>query len=319
MLNAIFNIIKGAVLGLAMIIPGVSGGTMAVIFGIYERLIRALHGFSPSTLKEAAGLPWGRERKTRLGGLWNEHDLGFLAQLFGGALLSILACSHLIEYLIKDHPNPTNGFFFGLVGASIIFPLRLMERKSMVELACGVAAMALTIGISIYAAGLAQEHAPQEAAMPHSLFNCARLAICGCVASSAMLLPGISGSFLLLLLGVYHEVLGIINQRDYLLLVVFAASCAIGLVLFARLINLLLSRYRSSTMAFLAGLMAGSLWNLWPFRETGARGPAWPAEGDSTAGVTILTFLAGAAIVGGLAFYGRRAKPNGGEKQTAEV
>ena len=315
MLNAIFNIIKGAVLGLAMIIPGVSGGTMAVIFGIYERLIRALHGFSPSTLKEAAGLPWGRERKTRLGGLWNGHDLGFLAQLFGGALLSILACSHLIEYLIEDHPNPTNGFFFGLVGASIIFPLRLMERKSMVELACGVAAMALTI----YAAGFAQEHAPQEAAMPHSLFNCARLAICGCVASSAMLLPGISGAFLLLLLGVYREVLGIIYQRDYLLLVVFAAGCAIGLVLFARLINLLLRRCRSSTMAFLAGLMAGSLWNLWPFKETGTRGPAWPAEGDSTAGVTILTFLAGAAIVGGLAFYGRRAKPNGGEKQTAEV
>jgi len=315
LLNAIFNIIKGAVLGLAMIIPGVSGGTMAVIFGIYERLIRALHGFSPSTLKEAAGLPWGRERKTRLGALWNGHDLGFLAQLFGGALLSILACSHLIGYLIKDHPNPTNGFFFGLVGASIIFPLRLMERKSMVELACGVAAMALTI----YAAGFAQEHAPQEAAMPHSLLNCARLAICGCVASSAMLLPGISGAFLLLLLGVYREVLGIIYQRDYLLLVVFAAGCAIGLVLFARLINLLLRRCRSSTMAFLAGLMAGSLWNLWPFKETGTRGPAWPAEGDSTAGVTILTFLAGAAIVGGLAFYSRRPKDNGGEKQTAEV
>ena len=319
MLNAIFNIIKGAVLGLAMIIPGVSGGTMAVIFGIYERLIKALHSFSPSSLREAAGLPWGAERKTRLGALWNRHDLGFLAQLFGGALLSILACSHLIEHLIKNHPNPTNGFFFGLVGASIIFPLRLMERKSMVELACGIAATALTIGISIYAAGFAQEPPPQEAAMPHGLFNYARLAICGCVASSAMLLPGISGSFILLLLGVYHDVLGIINQRDYLLLVVFAASCTIGLVLFARLINLLLSRYRSSTMAFLAGLMAGSLWNLWPFRETGSSGPAWPAEGDNTAGVTLLTFLAGAAIVGGLAFYSRRPKGNGGEKQTAEV
>ena len=72
-------------------------------------------------------------------------------------------------------------------------------------------------------------------------------------------------------------------------------------------------------MAFLGGLMAGSLWNLWPFRETGASGPAWPAEGDSTAGVTLLAFLAGAAIVGGLAFYGRSPKRNGGEKQTTEV
>ena len=319
MLNAIFNIIKGAVLGLAMIIPGVSGGTMAVIFGIYERLIKALHSFSLSTLKEAAGLPWGQERKARLGTLWNGHDLGFLAQLFSGAFLSILACSQLIEYLITDHPNPTNGFFFGLVGASIIFPVRLMERKSMVELACGVSAAALTICISIYAAGFTQEQAPQEAALHHSLFNYVRLAVCGCAASSAMLLPGISGSFLLLLLGVYHEVLGIINQRDYLLLVIFTASCAIGLVLFARLIDLLLRRYRSPTMAFLGGLMAGSLWNLWPFRETGSSGPAWPAEGDSTAEVTLLAFLAGSAIVGGLAFYGRSPKRNDSEKQTAEV
>ena len=309
MLIAISNLLKGAVLGIAMVIPGVSGGTMALVLGIYERLIRALHGFSISTLKEMLRLPCSKDRKTRFTALWAGHDLGFLAQLLGGALLSILACSRLIEYFLESHPNPTNGFFFGLVGASIIFPLRLMERKSIVELACALGAMALTIALATAATG--QDQVPGDADASHSLSNCGRFAICGIVASSAMLLPGVSGSFLLLLLGIYHQLIGIINSWDYLLIAVFAAGCLVGLVLFARLINFLLERFHSPTMAFLGGLMAGSLWNLWPFRSPGSNEPAWPGENDSATGMSLLAFLVAAAIIATLALYGRNAGSRG--------
>ncbi|MEC7922464.1 MAG: DUF368 domain-containing protein, partial [Planctomycetota bacterium] len=118
----ISNILKGAVLGLAMIIPGVSGGTMALVLGIYERLIRAIRGFSFSTLREASGVLSGPEKKSRAAALWGRHDMSFLGVLLAGALLSVFAFSHLIEDLLSTYPKPTHGFFFGLVGASIIFP-----------------------------------------------------------------------------------------------------------------------------------------------------------------------------------------------------
>ena len=307
MLTMISTILKGAVLGLAMIIPGVSGGTMALVLGIYERLIRALRGFSLSTLRSASGLLCGPGKKSKAATLWSSHDMSFLAVLLVGALLSIFAFSHLVEDLLSTHPKPTYGFFFGLVAASIIFPFRLAERKSMVELCCAIGAIALTIALTTSRTDTLQDLEGD----PYSLANCARFAICGLLASSAMLLPGISGSFILLLLGIYQEVLTILNNRDYLLLSIFTAGCLLGLALFARVIHFLLNRYHSPTMAFLGGLMAGSLWELWPFRDPGSGHPAWPGDEGDSAGISLLACLAAVAIIAALACYDRNSRGTG--------
>jgi len=319
--KVISNLLKGAILGPAMVIPGVSGGTMALILGIYDRLIKALHGFSLGTLKDILAL--------RLDTLWQKHDLKFLLTLLAGATFSVFPCMLLIDYLFTRHPQPTQGFFFGLVGASIIFPLRLMKRKASIELLCALAAIAITIPLGINRdRHLAEEQADKTAvvapaenasndkvpAPDHTPGNCIRFALSGAIASAAMLLPGISGSFLLLLLGIYQEVLVFINPLapgfDPLLGIIFIASCIAGLVLFARLINFLLVRCHSPTMAFLGGLMIGSLWNLWPFRSPGSSSPAWPAGFDNATAMCLLTFVAGASIITALAFYNRKANNN---------
>lgn len=312
MLTMISTILKGAVLGLAMIIPGVSGGTMALVLGIYERLIRSLRGFSLSTLRSASGLLCGPEKKSRAATLWSSHDMSFLAVLLVGALLSIFAFSHLIEDLLSTHPKPTYGFFFGLVAASIIFPFRLAERKSMVELCCAVLAIGLAIALSTSRIDPSQSLEID----PYSLANCARFAVCGILASSAMLLPGISGSFILLLLGIYYDVLSIVNNRDYLLLSIFIGGCLLGLAIFSRLIHFLLNRYHSPTMAFLGGLMAGSLWKFWPFKDPVSGSPSWPGAGEDTAGISLLASLAAVAIIAAFACYDRKAKAKGTADQS---
>ncbi|MEE3182035.1 MAG: DUF368 domain-containing protein, partial [Planctomycetota bacterium] len=212
-------------------------------------------------------------------------------------------------------PKPTHGFFFGLVGASIIFPFRLAERKSVVEFCCAIGAIALTIALTTSRTDTGQDLEPGKID-PYSLANCARFAICGILASSAMLLPGISGSFILLLLGIYGDVLTILNNRDYLLLSIFTAGCLLGLALFARVIHFLLNRYHSPTMAFLGGLMAGSLWKLWPFKNPSSEYPTWPGEGEDSAGTCLLACLAAVAIIAALACYDRNAKAKGAADQS---
>ena len=327
MLKMISSLLKGAVLGPAMVIPGVSGGTMALILGIYDRLIKALHSFSFGTLRDALGLFSGAGRKERFQALLDRHDIKFLLTLLAGAVLAIFPSMLLIEYLFNNYSQPAHGFFLGLVGVSIIFPLRLMERKSAVELLCALAAIALAISIGINKDRIDEEKGKSNPivtaadvetgkdATPgagHSIGNCARFAFSGALASSAMLLPGISGSFLLVLLGVFHEVLNSCNPFspgfDPLLAAIFIAGCICGLVLFARLINFLLERWNSPTMAFLGGLMAGSLWTLWPFRNPVSKDPAWPGEGDGTVVMTLLCILTGGLLIATLARYDRSAK-----------
>ena len=334
LLKAISNLIKGAVLSPALVIPGVSGGTMALILGIYGRLISALHSFSLSTLKETLGLLGGADRKARLKTLWDRHDMKFLLTLLAGAVISVFPCMLLINYLFEDHRQATQSFFLGLVALSIIFPLRLMERKSAIELLCALGAITIVVSLGINQDRLKAEkenagpavtataESPGFESAPapdHTIGNCVRYALSGVVASSAMLLPGISGSFLLLLLGIYQDVVAFLNPLspdfDLLLTAIFLAGCVIGLVLFARLINFLLERCHSPTMAFLGGLMMGSLWTLWPFRSAESYRPGWPGEEDSAMGMSLIAFLAGAAIIAAFARYGRDPKSTEGRSR----
>jgi len=326
--NCVTLILKGMVIGIANIIPGVSGGTMALLLGIYDRLIRAIGRFSPRTLTDL----W-RTWKGRRGGSssWRrfceEYDLGFLLFLAVGAGAAIVTMSRLLKYLLMAHHDPTFGLFFGLVAASVLVPCSLMKRKSWPELLTAVVAVGLTIGLSELKSpeerfeaeqekiSLQENAAEQEDASGGqglSVREFGSLFLVGAVAISAMILPGVSGSFVLLLFGVYLDILSAIIHLDVRVLGAFGLGCAVGIILFARLLNFLLERYYSPTMAFLAGLMVGSLWGLWPFKEVRYIGASqkpiylanlWPDRFQGNEWLTLTTTIIGIALVAAFLRY----------------
>jgi len=252
-------LVKGMLFGIANIIPGVSGGTFALILGIYERLIASLRAFGMETLRALGRLvrpPAGRGRAAILADEMRRTDAVFLLLLALGAAAAILASSRLITFLLDDHLAPTLAFFVGLIVPSILVPYRMLERRGWRELvSCAIAAAGL-VCLTIL-----PDPAQGSGAGLLSLF------IAGIIAVSAMILPGVSGSFMLMLLGEYRTVLDAIKNWDIVRLGVFALGCLVGLALFVRLIHYLLARLHAVTMAFLMGLILGSLWVLWPFKQ----------------------------------------------------
>jgi putative membrane protein len=238
--------LRGAAMGSADVVPGVSGGTVALILGIYRRLIEAVAAFDLTLLQLVKAQQWHRAA---------EHiDLRFLAALGAGIGCAVISLAKLISFLLLNHPVPTWSFFFGLILASTLLVMRRVERWHGVAWLCaGVGAL-----FAFWLSGLL----PGETGggYPALFFS-------GMVAISAMILPGISGSFILVLLGKYHQVIGAIMALDIPTLIVFAAGCGIGLIAFTKLLKLLLARHESLTMAFLTGLMLGSLRKVWPFKS----------------------------------------------------
>ena len=293
---------KGLLIGVANIIPGVSGGTFALLLGIYERLVGAVRAVNLGTLRRVPGLfsAPGREIFRRE---WRRIDGTFLVVLGAGAAAAILASSSPIKYLLARHPAPTLAFFTGLILPSMAVPYGLMKRRGPAEAGLALAGAALVVGISFLNAG-----AGGSASWP-VMFLCAVLAV------SAMVLPGISGSFLLLVLGQYGHVIGALDSlnswaaggfapREFPLaaaglLGTFGAGAVVGLAAFTRLLAWLLKRFHSRTMGFLTGLIAGSLWTLWPFKDYAAAGGipgaanVWPARFDATVGWSLAAFVLG--------------------------
>lgn len=284
-MNYLILIVKGFLIGLANIIPGVSGGTFALILGIYERLIRALHNIGAKTAQRL--LAAVTLRKTAISGAMSELrriDFGFLALLGLGAAIAVVGTSKLMVYLLNEQHDPTYGFFSGLILASIAIPAKLLKGFGWKELMALIAATILTIGLSMSVgeknlekqkhkqsleAVESSEPAPHEEAVVgrFSVGKLVHLFLSGAFATSAMILPGISGAFVLLLFGSYFDILTAITNRDLFVLLIFAAGCGIGLLTFTRLLNYVFERFYDLTISFLIGLMVGSLYGLWPFRN----------------------------------------------------
>ena len=295
-MNLLRHTVNGFLIGVANIIPGMSGGTLALVLGIYERLIAALRNIGLPTVKKGLRALTFKKRafEEALAEL-RRVDAGFLALLGIGAIAAVLLTSKLIVYLLNHHHDATYGFFCGLILTSILIPARMLDRFGGKELLVLLIAVALIIGISIGTgsqenvgidnpANVARGAVPRDA-LP-SLKSLGAMLTCGALAISAMILPGISGSFLMLAFGVYFPLLNAIDGvtagasalvatrqmpnaavwGDVLTLAAFALGCLFGLVTFTRLLNYLLHRYRNLTIAFLIGLMVGSLYGLWPFR-----------------------------------------------------
>ncbi len=246
--------LRGLLMGGADVIPGVSGGTMALILGIYRELIASIKAIDLTALKL---LFTGKFRE------FSEHiNLPFLLALLFGIATAIISLAKIIPSLLYNYPYWTKGFFFGLIGASIFFVWKQIRRHDLISIA-----LLFISAVGAYTlVGIMPFHTPET--LPFIFFS-------GFIAICAMILPGISGAFILLILGKYSFILEslskVIHERAFdhnlLVVLVFILGCAAGLLSFARFLNWLFQKYPDYTLAALAGLMLGSLRKIWPFQR----------------------------------------------------
>ena len=232
-------------MGAADIVPGVSGGSIALITGIYEELLRSINSFNGDSLKLLLRFEFKE--------FFRAVNGAFLLSLFLGILTSIFSLSKLITYLMDEHPIPLWSFFCGLILISAFLILKDIKKWSI-----GVI-IALIIGT--VAAYFITELPPTSS--PDALWF---TFVAGAIAICAMILPGISGSFILLILGKYEPILHAVSERDFVTLAVFALGCIVGLLSFSRVISWLLKHYYSITIGLLSGFMLGSINKLWPWK-----------------------------------------------------
>ena len=237
---------KGMAMGGADVVPGVSGGTIAFITGIYQTLLDSIKSVDAAALRLLI--------KGRVRDFWQHINGGFLVTLFAGIAVSILTLAKLIAYLLEHYPIQLWSFFFGLV---IIAAYLVAKEIGQWSIGVFVAA-ALGIAIAYYIT------LATPAETPTSLWF---IFLSGAVAICAMILPGISGSFILLILGKYAFILEAVNERNFAVIAVFGLGCVVGILTFARIISWLLDRYHDVAVALLAGFMIGSLGKIWPWKE----------------------------------------------------
>lgn len=271
---------KGMAMGAADAVPGVSGGTIAFICGIYEELINSIKAINLSALRtlvqDGPVLAW-------------QHINGnFLLVLSCGILSSLFLFASSVQFLLAQYPRFLMSFFVGLIIASCWYMLTQISRWNKMTVFSIIAGLALALGLAFLPIS------NEEPGLVY-LFFCGALAIC------AMILPGISGAFILILLGVYEPVLRAVAELDLLTLAVFMTGCVSGLIAFSNFLSFLFLHYRESTLAFLLGVLAGSLYAIWPWRIEGLA-----AETTMSLAVCLLLALFGFFLVYGLERYGSR-------------
>ena len=238
--------LRGLAMGAADIVPGVSGGTIAFITGIYFRLLEAINAVPVATFRY---LFRGRFRS-----FWVSIDGTFLVALLAGILTSIVTMAAAISYVLEQHPVLIWSFFFGLILASVWHVGRQVREFRQLLLLPLIAGIGVAWWITTLSAG-------QINPSGLAFFGAGALAIC------AMILPGISGSFILVIIGMYAPVLAAIKTPDPLVLVLFMCGCAIGLLSVARLITWAFHHYHDLVLALLTGFMIGALNKVWPWKE----------------------------------------------------
>ncbi len=304
-------------MGAADAVPGVSGGTIAFITGIYEELIHTIKQFGPS-----AFVAW---RRGGMPLLITHLNLAFAIPLLLGIAVSLVSVAHLVVWLMDDHPLLLNGFFFGLVAASALVVSRHPSDWKLWHVVPLLLGLLLAHGLPSLMPMITLLGSPSLT-----------LVVAGAIAISALLLPGVSGSFLLLSMGLYGTVMQGIRSFDVALLGTFAVGCLIGLFGFSRLLSWLLRHYHTATLQLLIGFIVGSLPVLWPWRELvryqlGPEGQMIPLNyryltpGDyanltGEPGLLVpvaLTMLLGAALVLGLGRFQQRGA-NGSAKNPSQ-
>lgn len=238
--------LKGVAMGAADVVPGVSGGTIAFISGIYEELITSINGISFSKFKVL--------REEGFKSFWRAINGNFLLALFSGIFISVFSLAKMISWLLVNQPILLWSFFFGLVFASIFFIARDIESWNLGT----VTAFVLGAAIAYYITTLPPSENTHS--LPY-LFLSGALAVC------AMILPGISGAFILVLLGSYKTILDAVHERELYTVATVALGAVFGLLSFARLLKWMFQNYKNSTLALLTGFILGSLNKIWPWKR----------------------------------------------------
>jgi len=281
--------LNGFCMGSADIIPGVSGGTMALILGIYERLLSAIRSFDRAWL--------GDILRFRISAALARNDLLFLGSLGFGIVFAIIFFTRVIPLptLIITHPELIYGLFFGLILASIFVLMGEVEKYGIKEII--VTIVGVILGLTIV------NLVPVETPTANWF-----IFLCGFIAISAMLLPGISGSFILLILGKYAYIINALGEFNLSVILTFGFGALSGLVVFSRIIVWLLNHYHQATLLVIKGILIGSLWMIWPFQEriyetvrgkeklVGAS-PIWPEAINSTVAISLAFMIAGFILV----------------------
>ncbi len=238
--------LKGMAMGIAEVIPGVSGGTIAFITGIYEQFINAIKSFDLSLFKTL--------KESGISGVWKAVDGNFLTALLGGMIVSILLFVKLVTWLVDHETLLLWAFFFGLIVASALYVGKQISKWNVTNIIVLVLGAAVAYYITIAAPANGSE-------------NLGFIFLSGVIAISAMLLPGLSGSFILLIMGMYSIILGGVKEFDLTIIAVFGAGCLVGVLSFARVLSWAFKNYRNVTLSLLTGFMIGSLNRVWPWQE----------------------------------------------------
>jgi putative membrane protein len=240
-------ILKGMGMGAADVVPGVSGGTIAFITEIYEELINSIKSINLNTISSLI--------KNGIRTFWKDLNGNFLIAVFGGIFISIFTLANILDNLLQNHPIMVWSFFFGLIIASAVFIAGKIPKWNTGHI--------ISLILGIITAYFITEMTPAQTTEEYwFIFLSGALAIC------AMILPGISGSFILLLLGKYQFVLQAVNELNFTILGILVAGAAVGLIAFSNVLSWLLNKFHNITIAVLAGFMVGSLNKVWPWKET---------------------------------------------------
>lgn len=237
---------RGLAMGAADVVPGVSGGTIAFITGIYDQLLKSISAFDLSLINLF--------KQEGLKAVWTKVNGNFLASLFLGIGISIISLSKLLGGLLQSHPHQLWSFFLGLIIASIIYMGKQIPKLTIKSILGIILGTAIVLSLSIL---------PPLGNSTSLIY----IFVCGMIAISAMILPGISGSFLLLILGVYQTVIGAISELNLAILGVFALGCIVGLLSFSRVLKWVFEKHNSITLSVLTGFLVGSIYKLWPWRH----------------------------------------------------
>lgn len=277
-MHYILNAIRGALIGMAELVPGISGGTVALIVGIYERAVRNANDLISGNFKKV--------------------EWSFLASVAVGMLIAVFGFSTLLSSFVDNNVSASSALFLGMVVISIIVPLSMLSKAERTAPSSIIAFIAAAVLIFIVT-GFTSE--PQDDPSLIVVFFAAAIAVC------ALILPGISGSLILLTMGLYQPIIGAVSDRELSTMGVFALGALCGLAAFIKLLNYLLSTHRAPTLAAMAGFMLGSLRALWP----------WGADQDASSGAIIGYFILGAIIVS-IFIYVDRRNAQAIEERTAE-
>ena len=238
----------GIMMGIADAIPGISGGTIALLLGIYEELIGSISNFNINLFKNL--------KKKGIKYCWNKINGNFLLSLISGVLLSLVSFVKIFSILIQKYPLFIWSFFLGLILATLFVIKRNIKKWNILNFILIFIFSILTILLSIIKPSIGEN------------INLFYILICGIIASSAMILPGISGSLILVILGVYTLIINALNNLEYNIILVFLIGCLIGIINFSKIIKWLFHNYRDYTFSIMLGLVIGSIYTVWPWRKS---------------------------------------------------